>query len=99
MQRLIVIPGPICGGLAQGTDSAAIAAHWLLDTGTMLMRVSAGFCAVLGIDRTSSLPFQSFLGMVHPADRHRLEALVSIAPTQATTFDEPIRIMHPEGVV
>ena len=82
MHRLIVIPGPICGGLAQGTGGAALPSHWLIDTGTMLMRVSAGFRTVLGIGGTSSLPFQSILELVQLDDRPRVEALVATAPTR-----------------
>jgi PAS domain S-box-containing protein len=64
------------------------------------MRVSSGFCAVLGIGRTSSLPFQSFLEIVHPDDRHRVEALVDIASNEAkTTFDELVRFANPDGGV
>jgi hypothetical protein len=58
MHGLIVIPGPICGGLVQGTGNA-LPGHWLLDTGTMLMRVSAGFRAVLGIGETSPCRFKA----------------------------------------
>ena len=101
MQRLIVIPTWIyVGGLAQGTGSTGLPGHWLIDTGTMLMRVSAGFCKVLGIGRTFSLPFQSFLELVHPGDRHRVETLVSTAPPKsATIFEELIRIVNPNGAV
>ena len=64
------------------------------------MRVSAGFRAVMGIGGTSSLPFQSFLEMVHPDDRRRVEALVDVSPPDSTaTFDELIRVVHPDGVV
>ena len=100
MRRLIVASGFDLRRLAQGPGGAALPGYWLLDTGTMLMRVSAGFRAVLGIGRTSSLPFQSFLEMVHPDDRRRVEALVAPLPPEATTtFDEVIRIVRPDGVV
>jgi PAS domain S-box-containing protein len=86
--------------LAQGTGSTGLPGHWLIDTGTMLMRVSAGFCKVLGIGRTFSLPFQSFLELVHPDDRHRVETLVSTThPESATIFEELIRIVNPDGAV
>ena len=62
-------PGSVCGGLPQVSTGPALPGHWLLDTGTMLMRLSPGFAELLGIGRTASLPFLAFLAMVHPDDR------------------------------
>jgi PAS domain S-box-containing protein len=64
------------------------------------MRVSSRFCEILGIGRTASLPFQTFLETVHPDDRRRVEALVDAASDEVpTAFDERISIVHPGGVM
>jgi PAS domain S-box-containing protein len=100
MQRLIIAQGHVCGGWPQGAGSSALSGHWLIDAGTMLMRVSPGFCEVLGIGRTASLPFQTFLETVHPDNRRRVEALVDEAPNEIpAAFDERIRIVHPDGAM
>jgi hypothetical protein len=65
MQRLIIAQGHVCGGRPQGAGSSALPGHWLINARTMMMRVSSGFCELLGIGRTASLPFQTFLEMVY----------------------------------
>jgi len=66
----------------------------------MLMRVSPGFREILGVGRIASLPFRTFVEMVHPDDRCHVEALVDVVPDEVSKdFDELIRIVHPGGAV
>lgn len=100
MRRLILAPGSVCGGLPQVSTGPALPGHWLLDAGTMLMRLSPGFAEMLGIDRTASLPFRTFLEMVHEDDGGSVETLADCLPPEVSpSFEESIRILRPDGAL
>ncbi len=100
MRRLILAPGSVCGGSSQALAGPARPGHWLLDTGTMLMRLSPGFGEMLGIGQAASLPFRTFLEMMHPEDRGRVEALADVLPPEVSpSFDESVRVVRPDGAV
>lgn len=100
MRRLILAPGAVCGGSSQAPAGPARRGHWLLDTGTMLMRLSPGFGEILGAGHAAALPFRTFLDMMHPEDRGRVEALADVLPAEISPFfDESVRIIRPDNSV
>lgn len=100
MRRLILATGSVCGGASQASAGLAHSGHWLLETGTMLMRLSPGFGEMLGTGQAASLPFRQFLDMMHPEDRRRVEALVDVLPAEVSlSFDESVRVIRPDGSV
>jgi PAS domain S-box-containing protein len=66
----------------------------------MLMRVSHGFCDILGIGRTARLPFREFLAMMHPDDGGVLRSIAFTVPAAVSpVFGETVRIVRPDGVL
>lgn len=100
MGRLILAPESVCGGLLQVPESSVLRGYWLLDTDTMLMRVSDGFCDILGIGRTTCLPFREFLARVHPDDGGVLGSLAYTVPAAVSpVLGETVRIIRPDGAL
>jgi signal transduction histidine kinase len=100
MRRLILAPESVCGGSSQALAGPARPGHWLLDTGTMLMRLSPGFGEMLGTGHSASLPFRIFLEMIHPEDRGRVEALADVLAAEvSSSFNEAVRVFRPDGAV
>lgn len=98
MGRLILAPESVCGGSLQVPEGPFLRGYWLLDTDTMLMKISHGFCDILGKGRMARLSFREFLAMVHPDDGVALRSLACTGPAAIPpALCDLVRIIRPDG--
>ncbi|GEO40137.1 hypothetical protein SAE02_42850 [Skermanella aerolata] len=98
MGRLILAPESVCGGSLQVPEGPFLRGYWLLDTDTMLMKISHGFCDILGKGRMARLSFREFLAMVHPDDGVALRSLACTGPAAIPpALCDSVRIIRPDG--
>jgi len=86
------------GGLAEAQRVARIGS-WEWDIGRDRVTWSRELYDLYGLDPTTPIDYESYLGSIHPADADGVRATVQAARESGTPFETEHRVLLPDGQV